>query len=213
MFQDTYEKVVRFASDGELADELSRAREEYVERTGSLFETDTDYELRIATFLEWYVYDRPLSCKPNKTPVELYLDTVAASLPETEVNCIRGFTRTILSLFEFKKAKGDTLQMVDILSNAHHKVFDGRRPAGLESGDIIEARLVPVEEKLLFSEAFTFHPRKARKVILKAAKAYRKNGEDGRRIDLVHRVAFLTNRCSRYKHVDPGKIFADLEPG
>ncbi len=211
MFQHIYEEMVRFASEGGLGEELPRARQEYVSRTGDLFETDENYEARIAAFLEWYVLDRPVGLS-NKTPARMHIDALTPGLTTPEVNRLRDLLRTRLSLFEFKKAKDSTLHVVDLLDGAKHEVFERRRPAGLEPGDILEARLVPFDERTLFSDAFTFHPREAHKQIRAVAKAFRKQNRPEGRVDLVHRVAYLTNRCRRYKHVDPRKIFAELAP-
>lgn len=211
MFHGSYEEIVRFASEGRLNEELRQAKAEFVERTGELFESDTSFERRLASFLEWYVLDRPVSFQPDTTPVKLYIDSVADKLPAEEVNRLRGLTKSILSLFEFKNVKGEHLQVVDLLSNRKYQVYERRKPAGLEPNDILEARLVPYDEKLVFAEAFGFEPREARRAILKVAKAFRKKGApDDERVALVHKVAYFTNRCERYKHVDPKQIFEDL---
>ena len=85
MFQDIYEEMVRFASEGELADGLTLARGEFLERTGELFESDALYERRIAAFLEWYVLDRPVSTGTHQTPAKLYIDHVAPNLTTPEI--------------------------------------------------------------------------------------------------------------------------------
>jgi hypothetical protein len=211
MFHEMYEEMVRFASEGELGEELQRARAEYLERTGELFESDDAYERRIAAFLEWYVLDRPIGSGTYQTPAALYVEHMTPTLTESEVGRLEGLTRTTLSLFEFRGAKKDTLKVKNLLTNEKHNVFERRKPAGLESGDILEARIIPFDDKLLFSDSFAVHPREARKTILKAAKTFRKNGNDDGRIDLVHRVARLANKCVRYAHVDPKQIFAELE--
>ncbi|OGQ92129.1 MAG: hypothetical protein A2289_05040 [Deltaproteobacteria bacterium RIFOXYA12_FULL_58_15] len=209
MLQDVYEEMVRFASAGDFADELIVARAEYVARTGDMFETDSNFESRIAAFLEWYIFDRPIRGK-NHTPAKLYIDSVRDGLTTPDVNRLRGLTRTILSLFQFKKVKGDIVRVVDLLSGEKFEVVERRKLAGVDPGDILEARLVPIDDKHYFAEAFTCHPRESHKAILKAAKVFRENGKEEGRGDLVHRVAYLSNRCERYKHVSPKQIFNDL---
>ena len=49
-----------------------------------------------------------------------------------------------------------------------------RQVAGLEKGDLLEARLLPYEGKLVFSGAFLYHPREARKLILAEVKRLKK---------------------------------------
>ncbi|MEE8408024.1 MAG: hypothetical protein V3T05_00330 [Myxococcota bacterium] len=210
MFQDTYEEMVRFASKGDLEADLQLARAEYLERTGELFESDSAYDRRIAAFLEWYVLDRPVRAGTHQTPAKLYIDAVTPDLTTPEIQRLRGLTKTTLSLFEFRKAKKDHLDVVDLLTGYRHKIFERRKPAGLESKDILEARLVPFDNKILFSDVFTVLPRDGRKAILRTAKRFRKTGGDNGRLDVVHRVTRLANRCDRYPHVSPEKIFRDL---
>ncbi|MBI5510155.1 MAG: hypothetical protein HY903_15465 [Deltaproteobacteria bacterium] len=212
MFHETYERMTQFASSGPaFEEELKRARREFEVLTGELFETDLSFERRIGSFLEWYVLDRPLSFAPNKTPTLLYIESVAAGLTTPELNRLRGLTRTLLSLYEFKRAKGDHLLLVDLMDNTKLAVFERRKPVGLEPGDVFEARLFPYDDQVLMTESFTFHPREARKAIKRACKVYRKAVVPPPKVELVHRVAYLTNRSERYKHVDPAKIFAELD--
>src|SRR5689334_16235101 len=128
MFHGAYEDMVRFASEGQLNEELRRAKGEFVERTGELFESDTSFERRLAAFLEWYVLDRPVSFADGMTPAKLYIDSVSERLSPEELNRLRGLTQTILSLFEFKRAKGEHLFVVDLLANRKYQVFERRKP-------------------------------------------------------------------------------------
>src|SRR6266849_6202840 len=113
MFHGAYEDIVRFASEGRLNEEVRQAKTEFVERTGELFESDGSFERRLASFLEWYVLDRPVSFAPDVTPAKLYIESVADNLPAEEMVRLRGLTKSILSLFEFKRAKGEHLHVVD----------------------------------------------------------------------------------------------------
>lgn len=213
MFHTAYEKMVQYASDGELAEELVRARAEFLERTGELFESDATYERRIAAFLEWYVLDRRLTFDATRTPVQLYIDRKGPQLEPEELRQVEQFTQTELSLYEFRGAKPETMRVTNLLTNRKLDIFERRKPAGLESGDIMEARVIPHGDLHMFSEVIAVHPREARKIIRKAAKKFRKSSDPEavqERLDLVHRVAFLSNRCDRYAHVDPKQIFLEL---
>src|SRR6185295_1880108 len=53
--------MIELWGSGSNADEAVRAREEYATRTGKVFEDDAElFESRTASFLEWYVVERPL---------------------------------------------------------------------------------------------------------------------------------------------------------
>lgn len=202
---------MRFASQGILDAELRKAKAEYVDLTGELFESDPSFERRLASFLEWYTLDRGLSFEPNKKPVHLYLEQLAQEQgPETVAPC-KDLAQTTLSLFEFKKAKGGFLHVIDLLTGEKLRITERRKVVGLDSGDIFEGRMIPYQDGVIFSDTFAFHPREASATLLKFTKQYRKQEiyPQGR-IELVHRVAFFANRCERYKHVNPRQIFAQL---
>jgi len=212
MFHSLYEDVVKFASEGDLREELKTARAEYEQRTGQLLESDIDFERRIAAFLEWYVLDRPLAAI-GVPPVVLYLNSHSDRLGPEKEKAAEALRASLVSLFEYGGARGEQLRLKDVLSGNKHVVVERRKPAGVESGDIMEARLVPVDDTLQVFDTWAVHPRQARKTILKAAKTLRKSKvqeDPQKRLDWVHRVAYLSNRCMRYKHVDPAVIFADL---
>lgn len=211
MFQASYEKMVQFASEGDLAAELSRAREEFVQRTGDLFESDAAYERRLASFLEWYVLDRPVSFAPHTTPAKMYIEAVRDTMTTPQLTELRLLTRTQLSVFEFLGAKPEQVKLKDLLTAQKLTVFERRKPAGLEPGDIIEARLVPWSDTHVLSETVGVHPRAARKTIVKVTKRFRKRDPNGDRVGLVHRLAYFANRCERYAHRDPREIYAALE--
>lgn len=216
MYQQLYEEIVRFASSGDLAPHLAKARAEYEQRTGQLLESDPDFERRIAAFLEWYVLDRPLD-PGGLTPVQLLLDASGNGEDDERRQQLGQLAHTTLSLFEFRRIKGEHVQVTDVLTGEAHEVWERRHLAGLTAGDILEARLVVFDGRVVFTETWVVHPRRARAMILKAAKASRRAAKtasqtevDIRRLDFVHRVAYLANRSQRYRHVDPEQIFAEL---
>jgi hypothetical protein len=214
MYHAAYEDLIRFASQGRLDEQLRTAKGEYVARTGELFESDPAFERRLASFLEWYALDRPLTFAPEKRPVHLYLEHLAQTSTVDAAQHLVGLAQTTLSLFEYAKVKDGHLVVTDLLSGNKLRVAERRRVVGMETGDIFEGRLVPFESSTIFTDTFAFHPREARRAILRAAKAFRKADDpddvDTGRIDFVHRVAYLANRSQRYKHVDPKQIFSAL---
>ncbi|MBC7793174.1 MAG: hypothetical protein H7Z43_05675 [Clostridia bacterium] len=215
MFHGLYEQVVHFASEGALDAEIKRAKVEFIERTGDIFESDETFERRIGGFLEWYTLDR-LTTSGGR-PVDLFVaQRQGENVDPQELERLSGLLRTHLSLFEFRKAKNEQLMLIDLLNpdkkGAKVEVYERRKPAGLEAGDILEARLVPYEGKLMLSEAVMVLPREGRKVISTVAKTYRTSRTASMpRVSFVHRIAYFANRCERYKHVSAARIFADLE--
>ena len=210
MQHPNYDDLIQFASEGEFEDELQQAKTEFVGRTGDLFESDSDFESRIASFLEWYSMDRMVSNVSNSTPAKLFIESVSPELTTPEIQGLRGLTRTILSLFEIKKMKGKSVNLLDILSSEKYQATTSAPLLGVEPGDIIESRLYSHGDAHFLSDIVHTQPSTVKKPILKAAKEFQKEGRDYTRIQMVQRVAFLRNRAVRYAHVDPKKIFSEL---
>ena len=78
MQHPAYEDLVHFASDGHHTTELQRARAEFIERTGDLFESDPDFEPRIGSFLEWYALDRMVTHASNALGTILPIKEITA---------------------------------------------------------------------------------------------------------------------------------------
>ena len=205
-----YNELIEFSSSGELATEIKQARAEFVSRTGDLFESDDDFEARIASFLEWYTLDRKVTSVVNLTPAKLFAQHRRPNLTTPELQELHDFARTTLSIFEIKKIKDRSLRLVDILTGTKWNIDTAHPLVGLEASDLIEGRLFNFRGATLLSDIVHTHPHNAKKEILKAAKEFRKEGQGYTRVDMVHRIAFLRNRSVRYSHLDAREIFTEL---
>jgi hypothetical protein len=209
MFQPHIDRLITFVSGPDFQAELQTAKREYFEQTGEVFETDDAFEMRMASFLEWFLFDRKLSTQPL-TPAELYLERSMQTVDEQDRIVLRNFAHTVHSLFEVGKLKPDTMHMKDLFSGKSHPVFERRKPVGIDTGDIVEARLILTpDNKLMFSPAFCFHPREAKKAILKLVKAHKKAGLDVQ--SMLFKLSYLRLKVDRYKHVTADKIYG-LDP-
>ncbi|MCK5691046.1 hypothetical protein KAI87_17315 [Myxococcota bacterium] len=220
VLRETYDSMLEFASSGPLEGEINKARSEFVKRTGDIFESDASFERRMGSFLEWYVMDRPVDdVAGNKTPAKLYVESVVPDLTTQQVAMIRSLTRTVLTLAEFRGTKNGSLYLTNLMDGMKIEVSERRGSAGLEKGDLLELRLIPIsDEKWILADSLSVHPRPARKVILRASKTFRKAFKKTNlqqdagalaRLDFVHRLAWLANRSERYKHLEPKQIFAE----
>jgi hypothetical protein len=211
MFQPHIDRLIAFVSEPEFQAELQTARREYFEHTGEVFETDDAFEMRMASFLEWFLFDRKLigvaPAGSSLTPAELYFERNLQTLDEENKIVLRNFAHTVHSLFEVGKLKPDTMHMKDLFTGKNHPVFERRKPVGIDTGDIVEARLILTpDNKLMFSPSFCFHPRDAKKAILKYVKAQKKLGADPK--SLIFKLAYLRLKVDRYKHVSADKLYA-----
>lgn len=188
--------IERFGS-GAHAEEIVRAREEYAERTGRVFEDDELYEARTASFLEWYVAERPLEAEGVAPAV------VAFREAPTPVH--RAWATTYRSLFAVEELEPGRVVLFDLLGGGRFAVVERRRLHGVAAGDLVEARLCSFAGEVRFGRTFCYHPPTTRAALIAQARHVRAAG--GSRIDAVDHAAALCVRALRYRHVAPERVY------
>src|SRR5215813_2623338 len=93
-YQPYLDQLIAFASAEERKPDLLAAKAEYFQRTGEVFEDDKQFEMRMASFLDYYLFDRKRP-ESTRTPAEEFLDERAASVDAGEVSTVRAFTETV----------------------------------------------------------------------------------------------------------------------
>ena len=205
MYQRQLEALITFASADPYKEELLKAKQGYFARTGDIFEDDRSFEMRIASFLDYYVFDWPVS-SVGRTPAQLYLDK--GTLDEKDRAIVQGLTRTRHSLWEVRKIAPELVRLRDCFTGKDEDVFERRQPAGLKKGDLIEARLIPVDGRHLFSPAFCFHPDDAKKAILKEIKRLKKMEPEFSRREFIWSISGMRLKYDRYRNVSVKDIYA-----
>jgi hypothetical protein len=189
--------IERFGQ-GPWQEDAVRARAEYAERTGRVFEEDEIYEARTVAFLEWYVCERPLTGR-GQTPAEI-------ALAEADSPALRAWARSHRSLFRVAHIGETSVELVDLWGGARFAVDERRRLHGVAAGDVVEARLVGWRGRVRFGRTFGFHPAAARPALVELVGAVRARG--GRRVDAVDEAAQRQVRALRFQHVEPERVYA-----
>jgi hypothetical protein len=205
--QPHLDRVTKWATGPDRQAELLAARADYFARTGEVREDERSFEARMATFLEWYLFDRPLT--GGTTPVAAFLQAHAAELSEAERAIHRGLLRTLRAVFEVRKmTDGSGLDIVEPLSGTRYEVYERRGLVGIQKGDLIDARIVPFEGRLLFSGAFLYHPREARKAVLAEARRRRKVDPAASPEQFAFELAGKALKLERYRNIAVRHIYA-----
>jgi len=145
--------------------EAMRAREEYFDRTGKVFDDDAElFEGRMAAFLEWYVLDRPFAGSPLPPVVQALETDKALSADERRV--MASLATTHRSLFQLFSETDRVLDIEDVIGGARFRVRERRSTVGIAPGDLFEARLCWDGTDVIFGRTFLFHPPDARDVVL-----------------------------------------------
>jgi hypothetical protein len=196
------ERLAERYSAGENKIEAMRAREEYFELAGKVFDDDAElFEGRMAAFLEWYVLERPF--RGGAAPVVQVLDDPA--LPVEERRMIALLAASHRSLFELHQVDDRTMDLEDVLGGARFLVTERRHTIGFNRGDLFEARVVSDGASVIFGKTFIFHPADARDVALAAVDSALERGVA--RDEILFDLARRHVRWHRFGHIGAAKIY------
>lgn len=204
VLSELLDRAIGFAARDEA--ETVRAKEEWSERAGRVFDDDQLYEERTTAFLEWYALERPLS--DGRVPAEHLL--AQEPLAESEARWLKALATAHRSLFEVREARPGQIVLDDLLAGGAFAVTERRRLPGVEPGELFEARLVAnviTPPELLFTRAFQFHPREAHPQIKRLAERARKAGDP--RVETLFRLLRLRIKALRYGHIAADKIYRE----
>lgn len=205
-YQPYLDKLVAFASSDERKQDLLAAKAEYFRLTGEVHEDDKSFEMRMASFLDWFVFDRAAPAN-GRTPAQEFLERNGPLVPAEEAAAYRGFTETRHGLFEVRKIARGTVRLRELFAGKDFEVTERRTVAGLEKGDVIEARLIPSGGHLLFSAAFIYHPREGTSAILKEVKRRKKKEPDRDQKEIIWETSRMALKVDRYRQIAVEKIY------
>jgi hypothetical protein len=177
--QQLHERLLSWATADARKDDLLAAKREHFERHGEPHEEDRSYEVRLNAMLDHYLYDfRPAG--GLGTSLERFVEAEGPALAPEELAAYRDLAASVHGLFEVRKIADGRLRLRDVFTGKDLDVTERRNVAGLEKGDLLEARLLPFQGELFFSGAFLYHPREVRKPILAEVKRLKKEaGREG----------------------------------
>jgi hypothetical protein len=186
--------------------EAMRAREEFFDRAGKVFDDDAElFEGRMASFLEWYVLERPLA-GIGLSPVACAIEEGAA-LPADERRVLAALASSHHSVFELFAITGEMLDVEDLIGGARFAVRERRKPLGMAAGDLFEARVVWDGETIVFGRTFLFHPPDAREVVLDWIEKAVAAGTA--REEILFHLSRQHIRWHRHGHVGAAKVYRD----
>jgi hypothetical protein len=196
------DRLVERWSSGEHKLVAMRAREQYFERAGKVFDDDAElFDGRMASFLEWYVLERPFDEGPP--PVQRALADQAWS--PSERRGLAALASTHHSLFELYGVAEHVLEVEDVLGGARFHVHERRKTMGFSAGDLFEARIIWDGTTPVFGRTFLFHPPDAREVVLDYVEGAVERGVA--RDDILFHLSRHHIRWHRQGHLGAAKIY------
>jgi hypothetical protein len=212
-FQELHERLLSWATAEPRREDLLAARRDHFARHGEPHEEDRTYQPRLDGMLDFYLYDfRPPG--GTGTTLERFLDAEGPALDAAAMAAFRDLGKNLHGLYEVRKLADGYVRLRDAFTGVDHEVAERRHVAGLEKGDLLEARLLPWDGKLIFSGAFLYHPREARKAILAEVKRRRKAAGKGGTVDVeefLAQISRMAMKVERYRNVRLESIY-DFSP-
>ena len=143
-YQPYLDQLIAFASSrGARKPDLLDAKAEYFQLTGEVFEDDKQFEMRMASFLDYYLFDR-VSPETEKTPAqELFELRLQSATPERGQRRSAASPRRCTGSSRCASSGKGIVRLRELFSGKDFDVTERRHIAGLEKGDILEARLIP----------------------------------------------------------------------
>lgn len=206
MVQDLLDELSTFAAEGVWAPALAGARPTYEARTGQIVPGEPSFERRIAAFLEWFVLDA------NGTRLlDAFAEARGDGLSPAQLAALAALRLAPLRLLELRKFGRDgAAYLTDLVDGGAHVVARPHVLLGCAPKSVVLARLVPLAGETVLTDGITYVPTAARKQARAAGKALRRHAADARALQVgLSRLAFVTHRCERYRHVDPKVIFGE----
>lgn len=108
-------------------------------------------------FFDWFAFDYEL--EDGSRVIEQYRQENWDDLSTPQQETLeKWLTADPLTGYELLDYEGQTLHVRDILTGAEHQVFEPGGRGVLEAGDVLLARIVPVQDHLEFSTAAPYIP-------------------------------------------------------
>lgn len=206
-FQGYIERLkTTFISD-EYADEIKKAKQEFIAGGGELGDEIDGYEEALGIFFDWYLFERP-QLKEGASP--LILLSRSNELSEEDRKVYSDFLGYMHSIFVIKKNFSD-VKVMDMFTKKKYLVA-GVPTALLEKGDMAEARLLLFRGEYRFSDAFCFYPESIHSIIKTEAVEARKIGAESF-MPLIRKFRKLKTVWSRCSRMDVKKVYTLMEEG
>ena len=193
-------------------EEVGKAKSEFFELAGIFDEDESQFEMKMAQFVDWYIFTRKIN-QHDLSPIEFAVKDTSFSISEELEPFYNNLADNRHSLFEFLKLKGTDLHIRDLFSGYKYVIKKSEMTAGFNKGEYFEARLVPHEDNLVFTKSFCFHPPQASKFILKEIKRINKipqgSERDFEREAFILKLFKMRYKHEQYQHVDLSEIYSN----
>ncbi len=203
------DKIIQIIQDAlteytapEFTDLMLEAKKKFFELTGKLNDDYHDYENRMSSFNDWYLFHF-ISEKETRSVIKQYMLN-----KQIDAKIIKGLLDFNYSLFEFigKKSKKG-LYIKDILHKNKFYLHSNHENLSLLPGDIFVGRTICFEHQYLMLDGICLLANSVKKTFKKESEIIRKYEDKKMEYDFLIKLEFLKSKFKRYNHLGAQKIF------
>lgn len=201
IIEEHIEKILEKYTQGEYYDLLLRAKKQYVDATGKLNEETDEYESRMNTFNDWFIFHFKMD--NDRRVIDDYIQDT-----NLDVDLAKAFYDVNYSLFHFVKVNfRKQVVLKDILHNQKLILAKDNGEVSLVADDIFVGRTITYNEQSYLMRGLCFLPRTVLGNLKKEAKKVRKLNNIDEEEKYLLKIESLMTRSLNYGHIDASKIF------
>lgn len=181
---------------------LLEAKELYFSQTGKVDEEDEDFETRMSSFNEWYLFDYV----PGDNQMTFMKQFINDYTGSSELE--QAFANVSFSLFEYRgKSFSGKDVLADFLAAKKMKLSKTHQSLPVLKGDLFIARILQFSGESYLLGAISIVPNGAKKMLSKEAKRVRKLDSLDEKNRFLLEVEKKKSKWKHYGHVEVTKIF------
>ena len=187
MIQDLLAELTDYLSQRGLEEDLAEAKAAYYKDAAGLFGDEQSYDMRIANFLEFYIFDRRMG---GVTVIEEFILRIS---DDEKRKAFQELGQGVRSIFGIKKVSKDSISFKDLKDGKKYLALTLTGVDGFNKGAIVDARLLPQNNHLYLSASCLFHHEGSKKFITAMIKdAYKRR-------DLTAALTTLANMSLKWE--------------
>lgn len=210
-YETFVDKMMQHYTSGRYLSEVTAAKEDFFERAGAFDEQSPDFELKMAQFVDWYLFTRKM-IQSGRVAIEMVLDDPAYPLSPEERMQYLNLRNSRHSVFEFERLKKDDVYIHDLFTGFKYVIHQSRVTQGFHAKEYFEARLIPNEGGFVFSSSFCFHPAVVADFIdneIKRIATLPEEQQSAARAETIARLFKMKHKHEQYRHLDIHQIYSN----
>ncbi len=195
------DKVLSLYTEGQFFADLKDAKEKYFSLTGKLDEDKDEFESRMNSFNDWYIFQHRQ--KDGSKVIEEYIRN-----NQLDEEISQALLNVNHSLFEFTRTSfRKQIVLKDILHDEKIVLKKDHPTISLMEGDVFTGRVIKLKGEYYLLRGVCTLPQGVKSVLKKQSKKIRKLNSFEEELKYLLQLESLKTKAMHYSHIDPTKIF------